>query len=80
MYWNTNGTSLISNRAVEIICGRVDKVKEQEKSIQKACLYAGMDRTQFFDGFDHMYWNTNGTSLISNRARNCLTNPPSCIS
>jgi RNA polymerase primary sigma factor len=36
---------------VETICKRVDKVKEQEKSIQKACLYAGMDRAQFFKLF-----------------------------
>jgi DNA-directed RNA polymerase sigma subunit (sigma70/sigma32) len=36
---------------VETICKRVDKVKEQEKSIQKACLYAGMDRAQFFELF-----------------------------
>ncbi len=33
---------------VATVCNRVAKVKEQEKLIQTICLYAGMDRAQFF--------------------------------
>ncbi len=33
----------------EVICDRVAQVKVQEKTIQNACLYAGMDRLAFFD-------------------------------
>ena len=36
---------------MEVICERVDLVKKQEKDIQNTCLYAGMDRTQFFELF-----------------------------
>lgn len=36
---------------IETIFDRVEKVKEQEKSIQNICLYAGMDRAQFFKLF-----------------------------
>ena len=28
------------------------------------------------EGLDHVYWNTNRTSLISDRAGDCLANPP----
>jgi hypothetical protein len=33
---------------VETICDRVYEVKKQEKVVQNACLYAGMERLQFF--------------------------------
>lgn len=39
------------NAMVEVICKRVDQVKEQEKIIQSICLYAGMERAQFFKLF-----------------------------
>jgi RNA polymerase primary sigma factor len=36
---------------MEVICDRVDKVREQEKIIRDACINAGMDRKEFFDAF-----------------------------
>ncbi len=36
---------------IEVVCDRVDKVKKQEKIIQSACLYADMERKQFFELF-----------------------------
>ncbi|HIG89177.1 MAG TPA: RNA polymerase sigma factor RpoD, partial [Candidatus Thioglobus sp.] len=36
---------------MEVICDRVAMMKKQEKAIQKACLYAGMEREQFFKLF-----------------------------
>ncbi|RUA06023.1 MAG: RNA polymerase sigma factor RpoD [Gammaproteobacteria bacterium] len=36
---------------VDVVCERVAKVKKQEKIIQNACLYADMERKQFFDLF-----------------------------
>ena len=39
------------NTMMEVICARVEQVKEQEKAIQSACLYAGMEREQFFELF-----------------------------
>jgi RNA polymerase primary sigma factor len=36
---------------VDVVCGRVDKVKQQEKIIRNTCLYAGMERAQFFELF-----------------------------
>ena len=36
---------------VETICNRVHQVKQQEKIVQSACLYAGMERLQFFELF-----------------------------
>ncbi|SMN11117.1 RNA polymerase sigma factor RpoD [uncultured Candidatus Thioglobus sp.] len=39
------------NTMIEVVCDRVERVKKQEKTIQQACLYAGMDRTQFFELF-----------------------------
>ncbi|SMM99951.1 RNA polymerase sigma factor RpoD [uncultured Candidatus Thioglobus sp.] len=39
------------NTMIDIVCDRVERVKKQEKTIQNACLYAGMDRAQFFKLF-----------------------------
>jgi len=36
---------------MEVICDRVDKVREQEKIIRDACINVGMDRKEFFDAF-----------------------------
>ncbi len=36
---------------MEVICDRVAMMKKQEKTIQNACLYAGMEREQFFKLF-----------------------------
>ncbi|BAS68346.1 RNA polymerase sigma factor RpoD [Bathymodiolus septemdierum thioautotrophic gill symbiont] len=36
---------------VDVVCERIAKVKKQEKIIQNACLYADMERKQFFDLF-----------------------------
>ncbi|MBT4315790.1 MAG: RNA polymerase sigma factor RpoD, partial [Candidatus Thioglobus sp.] len=36
---------------MEVICDRVALIKKQEKTIQSACLYAGMERAQFFELF-----------------------------
>ncbi|SMN13453.1 RNA polymerase sigma factor RpoD [Bathymodiolus heckerae thiotrophic gill symbiont] len=36
---------------VETICDRVEEIKKQEKIVQSACLYAGMERAQFFELF-----------------------------
>ncbi|MDB3869595.1 RNA polymerase sigma factor RpoD [Candidatus Thioglobus sp.] len=41
---------LVSTMMV-VICDRVDQVKKQEKVIQSACLYAGMERVQFLEMF-----------------------------
>src|SRR5262245_6501584 len=35
---------------------------------------------QLIDGLDHMDRNTNSSCLVCNRASNCLTNPPCCVS
>ncbi|HIB97096.1 MAG TPA: RNA polymerase sigma factor RpoD [Candidatus Thioglobus sp.] len=34
---------------MEVICDRVAQVKAQDKKIQNICLYAGMERLEFFD-------------------------------
>ncbi len=39
------------NTMMDIICERVAQVKKQEKAIQNTCLYAGMERVQFFELF-----------------------------
>ncbi|KAA0446843.1 MAG: RNA polymerase sigma factor RpoD, partial [Candidatus Thioglobus sp.] len=36
---------------VDVVCEHVGKVKKQEKIIQNSCLYAGMEREQFFKLF-----------------------------
>ncbi len=36
------------NTMVEAVCERAEQIKKQEKTIQNACLYAGMERAQFF--------------------------------
>lgn len=36
---------------MEVVCNRVEQIKKQEKTIQSACLYAGMERIQFFKLF-----------------------------
>ncbi|MBC8493952.1 MAG: RNA polymerase sigma factor RpoD [Candidatus Thioglobus sp.] len=37
---------------MEVICDRVADVKKQEKTILNACVYAGMERAQFFELFN----------------------------
>jgi RNA polymerase primary sigma factor len=44
---------------VETICDRVYEVKKQEKVVQNACLYAGMERLQFFELFTNNETNFN---------------------
>ncbi len=44
---------------VETICDRVYEVKKQEKVVQNACLYAGMERLQFFELFTNNEINFN---------------------
>ncbi len=36
---------------MEVVCNRAELVKKQEKTIQSACLYAGMERVQFLEMF-----------------------------
>jgi RNA polymerase primary sigma factor len=36
---------------MEVVSERAEKVKKQEKTIQNLCLYAGMERTQFYELF-----------------------------
>ncbi len=36
---------------MEVVCNRAELVKKQEKTIQSACLYAGMERAQFLKMF-----------------------------
>ncbi len=61
---------------VETVCKRVDKIKEQEKFIQKSCLYAGMDRTQFFKLFTNNETNLDWLkeATLDNKIKDKLTN------
>jgi RNA polymerase primary sigma factor len=36
---------------METVCDRVEQIKKQEKTIQNACFYAGMERAKFFELF-----------------------------
>src|SRR5699024_3831157 len=38
-----------------------------------------LDATECVDDFDHVYWNTNGTSLVCHGARSSLTDPPRSV-
>ncbi len=42
-----------------VICDRAEQVKKQEKTIQNACLYAGMERLDFFELFANNETNYN---------------------
>ncbi|BBB23211.1 DNA-directed RNA polymerase sigma-70 factor RpoD [Abyssogena phaseoliformis symbiont OG214] len=52
------------NAMIEVTCGRVDQVKKQEKTIQNACLDAGMDRLHFFESFSNNETNFDWLSTI----------------
>ncbi len=54
---------LVNTMAV-VICDRVNQVKKQEKTIQNACLDAGMDRLHFFESFSNNETNFDWLSSI----------------